>query len=30
MNHYNLDEKYAIKLEKVCKFIDEYRKENDV
>ena len=30
MNHYNLDEKYAIKLEKVCKLIDEYRKENDV
>ena len=30
MNHYNLDEKYAIKLEKVCKFIDEYRKKNDV
>ena len=27
MNHYNLDEKYAIKLEKVCKFIDEYRKK---
>ena len=27
MNHYNLDEKYAIKLEKVCKLIDEYRKE---
>ena len=21
---------YAIKLEKVCKFIDEYRKKNDV
>ena len=30
MNHYNLDEKYVIKLEKVCKFIDEYRKKNDV
>ena len=30
MNYYNLDEKYAIKLEKVCKLIDEYRKENDV
>ena len=30
MNHYNLDEKYAIKLEKVCKLIDEYRKENNV
>ena len=29
MNHYNLDEKYAIKLEKICKLIDEYRKEND-
>ena len=26
----DLDEKYAIKLEKVCKLIDEYRKENDV
>ena len=23
----DLDEKYAIKLEKVCKLIDEYRKE---
>ena len=30
MNHYNLDEKYAIKLEQVCKFIDEYRKKIDV
>ena len=30
MNYYNLDEKYTIKLEKVCKLIDEYRKENYV
>ena len=30
MNHDNLNEKYAIKLKKVCKLIDEYRKENDV
>lgn len=30
MNHDNLNEKYTIKLEKVYKFIDEYRKENDV
>ena len=30
MNHDNLNEKYTIKLEKVHKLIDEYRKENDV
>lgn len=30
MNHDSLDEKYTIKLEKVYKLIDEYRKENDV
>lgn len=30
MNHDNSNEKYTIKLEKVYKLIDEYRKENDV
>ena len=30
MNHDNLNEKCTIKLEKVYKLIDEYRKENDV